>query len=699
MKRLFMFLFLISLIINSCGTKETNPLLAEWDTPFETPPFDKITTEHYLPAFRKAIDDHNKEIDGIINNDSETTFDNTIVALDQSGALLKRVSRVFSSMNGSMSNDEMQTISKEVSPMLSKHNDDINLNVKLFERVNEVYESKETLGLNTEQDKLLTDYYKGFVRGGANLKDEKIEEFRKINEELSVLSVQFGENVLKETNRFELVIDNENDLDGLSETIIAGASEAAKERNYEGKWVFTIHKPSMIPFLQYSTKRDLREKIYRAYFMKGDNNDELDNKKILSKMAMLRVKRANLLGYETHAHYVLEEQMAKEPSNVYDLLEKLWTPALKRSKQELAEMQAIINAEGNNFKLKPWDWWYYAEKLKKAKYDLDEEELRPYFKVENVIAGVFGLATDLWGVQFKENNEIAKYHPEVKVFEVREADGSHIGILYTDYFPRASKRAGAWMDAFQKQLRKDGKMIYPIIYNVGNFSKPTGDKPALISIDEVNTLFHEFGHAIHGLLSDCTYESLSGTDTPRDFVEFPSQVMENWAMHPDVLKKYAKHYETGEVIPDELIQKIQNASLFNQGFETLEYLAASFLDLDWHTITEPVEYDVIEFENESMGKINLIPEIISRYRSTYFNHIFSGGYSSGYYSYIWAEVLDADAFDAFVQSGDVLNPELAGKYRKYVLASGGTDDSMELYKKFRGQLPEIEPLLKKRGLD
>jgi peptidyl-dipeptidase Dcp len=362
-------------------------------------------------------------------------------------------------------------------------------------------------------------------------------------------------------------------------------------------------------------------------------------------------------------------------------------------------MQAIIDEEGGDFNLKPWDWWYYAEKLKIAKYDLDEEELRPYFKVENVIDGVFGLATSLWGIQFEENTEISKYHPEVKVFEVREADGSHIGILYTDYFPRASKRAGAWMDEFRRQFKKDGKMIYPIIYNVGNFSKPTGDKPALISIDEVNTLFHEFGHAIHGLLSDCTYESQAGTETPRDFVEFPSQVMENWAMHPDVLKKYAKHYETGEVIPDELIQKIQNSSLFNQGFETVEYLAASILDLDWHTITEPIEYDVIEFENESMAKINLIPEIFPRYRSTYFNHIYSGGYSSGYYSYIWSEVLDADAFDAFVKSGDVLDQELAGKYRKYVLASGGTDDSMELYKKFRGQLPGIEPLLKKRGLD
>ena len=694
-----MLLFAGALIFTSCSTEETNPLLAKWDTLFETPPFDKIKTEHYLPAFEKAIKIHNKEIDKIAKNYAEATFANTIEALDYSGTLLKRVRRVFSAMNESMSNEQMKVISKEVSPMLSNHIDDINLNEELFNRVKEIYEKRESLELNTEQKILLDKYYKGFVRGGANLKDESKEEFRKINEELSVLSVQFGENVLKETNTFELVIDNKDDLEGLPENVISGAAETAIDKGYTGKWVFTIHKPSMIPFLQYSAKRDLRKKIYSAYFLKGDNNNEIDNKKILSRMAMLRLKRARLLGYETHAHYVLEEQMASNPDNVYALLDKLWTPALKRSIQERVEMQEIINAEGNSFELQPWGWWYYAEKLKKAKYNMDEEELRPYFQVENVIDGVFGLATRLWGIKFEERDDISKYHPDVKTFEVKEADGSHIGILYIDYFPRESKRAGAWMDVFQKQYKKDGKMIYPIIYNVGNFSKPTEDKPALLSLDEVHTLFHEFGHAVHGLLSDCTYELISGTDTPRDFVEFPSQVMENWSMHPDVLKYYAKHYETGEVIPKELVDKIQNASLFNQGFETLEYLAASYLDMDWHTITDPVEYDAIKFENESMGRIGLIPEILPRYRSSYFNHIFSGSYSSGYYSYIWAEVLDADAFNAFVQTGDVYNKEFAAKYRKYILASGGTDDSMELYKRFRGEDPSIEPLLKRRGLE
>ncbi|MBT8387446.1 MAG: M3 family metallopeptidase [Ignavibacteria bacterium] len=699
MKRLFMLLIVGGLIFTSCNKEEENPLLAEWNTPFETPPFDKIKSVHYLPAFKEAIKIHNLEIATILNNSEDATFSNTIEALDYSGEKLTQVRRVFSAMNSAMSNDVMQEINKEVSPMLSAHGDDINLNQDLFKRVRDVYEKKEELGLNTEQNKLLDKYYKNFVRGGANLEEDTKEEFRKINEELSLLMVQFGENVLKETNTFELVIDNREDLAGLPENLIAAASEAAENKGYKGKWVFTIHKPSMIPFLQYSSKRDLRKKIYSAYFMKGDHNNELDNKKILSRIAMLRLKRANLLGYETHAHYVLEEQMALNPDNVYKLLSDLWTPALERSKKEREEMQQIINDEGNNFKLKPWDWWYYAEKLKKAKYNLDEEELRPYFQVENVIDGVFGLATSLWGITFEENNEIGKYHPEVKVFEVKEADGSHIGILYTDYFPRESKRAGAWMDAFRKQYKKDGEMIYPVIYNVGNFSKPTGDKPALISLDEVHTLFHEFGHALHGLLSDCTYELISGTETPRDFVEFPSQVMENWAVHPDVLKSYAKHYETGEVIPKELVDKIQNAVLFNQGFETVEYLAAALLDMDWHTITDPIEYDATEFENKSMEQIGLIPEILPRYRSTYFNHIFAGGYSSGYYSYVWSEVLDADAFSAFELTGNVLDEDLAGKYRKFILASGGTDDSMELYKKFRGQDPSIEPLLKRKGLN
>ncbi|MCB9208586.1 MAG: M3 family metallopeptidase [Ignavibacteriales bacterium] len=699
MKRILMLIISSVLLFNGCQKEESNPFLTEWNTPFGTPPFDKIKTEHYLPAFEAGMKEQMSEIDAIIKNNDEPNFENTIVALDQTGSLLNKVQRVFNAMDGAMSDEEIQNISVEISPKITKHKDDINLNEDLFKKVKVVYDKKESLGLNTEQNKLLEKYYNTFIRGGVNLNAEQKNEFRELNKEIALLSLKFGENCLKETNNFELIIDNETDLEGLPENVIIGASDAAKEKGYTGKWVFTIHKPSMIPFLQYSTKRDLREKLYTAYFTVGDHNDSLDNKEILAKVINLRLKRANILGFNNHAEYVLDDQMAKKPENVYNLLNKLWTPALKRAVSEREAMQKLIDEEGNNFKLEPWDWWYYAEKLKKAKYDLDESELRPYFKVENVIDGVFGLATSLWGIQFEERNDITKYHPDVKVFEVKESNGDHIGILYTDYFPRASKRSGAWMDEFRRQFKKDGKMITPLIYNVGNFSKPVGDKPALLSIDEVNTLFHEFGHAIHGLLSNCTYESISATETPRDFVEFPSQVMENWALHPDVLKTYAKHFETGEVIPEELVKKLQNASLFNQGFETVEYLAASFLDMDYHTITEPNNVDINEFEKVSMNKIGLIPEILPRYRSTYFRHIISHNYSSGYYSYIWAAVLDADAFNAFVSSGNVYNPELAEKYRKFILASGGTDDSMELYRKFRGNDPSIEPLLIKRGLN
>ncbi|MCK5455541.1 MAG: M3 family metallopeptidase, partial [Melioribacteraceae bacterium] len=472
--------------------------------------------------------------------------------------------------------------------------------------------------------------------------------------------------------------------------------EAASNNGQQGKWIFTISKPSMIPFIKYSAKRELREIIYSAYFMKGDHNNELDNKNNLVKMANLRLERAKFLGYSSHAEYVLDEQMAKNPSNVYMLLNKVWTPAIKRAKQERADMQKLIKKEGNRFQFESWDWWYYAEKVKKEKYNFDENEVRPYFEVNNVIQGVFGLATNLFGIKFEERHDIQKYHPEVKVFEVKEADGKHIGILYTDYFPRDSKRAGAWMDAFRKQYKRDGKMITPIIYNVGNFSKPTGDKPALISLDEVHTLFHEFGHALHGMLSNCTYESVSGTDTPRDFVEFPSQVMENWALHPEVLKSYAKHYKTGEVIPTELVNKIKNSSKFNQGFATTEYLAASFLDMDWHTITEPIIVDATTFEKKSMSKIGLIPEIKPRYRSTYFNHIFSGGYSSGYYSYIWSEVLDADAFEAFKETS-LFDKKTAALLRENIISRGSTDEAMNLYRAFRGKDPSMEAHLKRKG--
>ena len=696
MKKIFLLLFIAGLLC-SCLKQEENPLFSEFDTPFQVPPFDKIKVEHYLPAFKEGMEQQNMEIEAVVNNPEVPTFENTIEALESTGSLLRKVGNVFGVLNGSMTNEDMQNIAKEVAPLRSKHRDNIMLNEKLFQRIKAVYEQKDKLDLTTEQSTLLTKYYKDFVRSGANLDEEKKAALKEINQEISVLTVKFGENVLKENNRFEMVIDKKEDLAGLPQAVITGAEEAAKERGHEGKWVFTIHKPSMIPFLQYSEKRDLREKIFKAYINKGDNNDELDNKANLAKIAALRVKRANLLGYKTHADYVLENNMAKKPENVYKFLEQIWKPALKMAKREARELQEMIRKEGHDFKLQPWDWWYYAEKLKKAKYALDEEMLRPYFKLENVREGAFSLASKLYGIQFIERDDIPKYHEDARVFEVKEADGTHIGILYTDYFPRASKRGGAWMNSFRKQSRLQGKEIYPVITNNGNFSKPTGDKPALISSEEVLTLFHEFGHALHGLLSDCTYNRLSGTSVPRDFVELPSQIMENWVFEPEVLKMYAKHYETGEVIPQELIDKLKKTSHFNQGFANVEYLAASFLDMDWHTLAEAEELDVHEFEEASLNKIGLIPEIIVRYKSPYFNHIFSGGYSSGYYSYIWAEVLDADAFQAFKETS-LFDQKTAQAFRENVLERGGTEDPMVLYKRFRGAEPTVEPLLKKRGL-
>ena len=697
MKKNLLWFGLFGLLILACSNFGGNPFFSEWETPFGTPPFSKIKEKHYLPAFKKGIEQQQEEINAIANNSEPPTFENTIEAMEKSGDLLTKVTNVFYNLTSANTNDKLQAIAKEVAPMLSKHQDDILLNETLFQRVKAIYDQRDQLELTEEQKTLLEKYYKMFVRNGANLDEEKKAELREINKQLSLLTLKFGENVLKEDNNFELVIDNKEDLSGLPEAVIHSAAEAANARGYEGRWVFTLHKPSMIPFLQYSDKRELREKIFKAYINRGNNNDEYDNKEILSKIASLRVKRANLLGYKTHAHYVLEENMAKAPENVYDLLNKLWRPALKRAKEEAKALQDLIYREGHDFDLQPWDWWYYAEKLRKEKYELDEEMLRPYFKLENVIQGVFDVANRLYGITFTERTDVPTYHPDVKVFEVKEADGSHIGILYTDYFPRASKRGGAWMNAYRKQRRIGGKEVTPIICNVGNFSKPTAEKPALLSFEEVNTLFHEFGHALHGLLSNCTYPSLSGTDVSRDFVELPSQIMENWASEPEVLKMYARHYETGEPIPDELIDKIKKSSKFNQGFATVEYLAASFLDMDWHTLTDTTRQDALEFENKSLARIGLIPQIVVRYRSPYFRHIFSGGYSSGYYSYIWAEVLDADAFQAFKETS-LFDQETAHKFRKYILSAGGTADPMVLYKRFRGREPSIEPLLEKRGL-
>jgi peptidyl-dipeptidase Dcp len=675
-----------------------NPFFTEFNTPFGVPPFGEIKPEHFMPAFDKGIADQKRDVEAIVRNGEPATFANTLETLDRSGALLKRVSAVFNNLNSSNTNDALQQIARDVAPKLARLADDIALDAGLFARVKTVYEGRDKFGLNPEQARLLEKTYKAFVRGGANLPADKQARLRQINEELSVLTVKFGENILKENNAFELVIDKEADLAGLPPAVVAGAAETAKERGKPGKWAFTLAKPSLIPFLQYSEKRDLREKMFAAYIMRGNNGNELDNKANAVRIANLRVERANLLGYKTHAAYVLEENMAKTPEAVYAFLEKIWKPAVSRAKSEASEMQALIRKEGKNFKLQPWDWWFCAEKLRKAKYDLDDSALRPYFQLENVRNGAYTVANKLFGITFTERTDIPKYQDDVRVFEVKDADGSHLGILYVDYYPRPNKEGGAWMSNYREQSIQNGLDIRPVIVNNGNFSKPTAGEPALISFEEATTLFHEFGHALHGLLTKCTYESLSGTNVPRDFVELCSQVMENWATDPAVLKMYAKHYKTGRPIPDALIEKINRSKFFNQGFETVEYVAACFLDMDWHTLTEAKEVDPLKFEADAMARISLIPEIVTRYRTTYFNHIFSGGYSAGYYSYIWAAVLDSDAFEAFKETS-LFDQATARSFRTNILERGDSEDPMVLYKRFRGREPRIEPLLKKRGLE
>ena len=698
MKKVFLFLLAAGLF-TACNQimEEGNPLLKEFNTPHGVPPFSEIKPEHFIPAYQTAIDEHNKEIAAIVDEEEAPTFKNTLVALDNSGMLLDKVSSVFDNLTSSETSDKLQKIAKEVSPMLSKHSDDIKLNAKLFDRIKTVYEQKDEIDLNREQTMLLEKTYKNFVRGGANLPEDKKARLRKINSELSLLSLNFGDNLLAETNNYQLVIEDEANLAGLPETVLAGAKETAEAEGMDGKWIFTLQKPSMIPFLQYAENRDLREEIYKAYLNRGNNNNEYDNKDLIKKMVNLRVEKAHLLGYEAHADFVLEKNMANTPEKVFDFLYDLWTPALERAKQERAMMQEMIDEEGHDFQLASWDWWYYAEKIKKAKYDLSEDELRPYFELEASLNGMLDVANKLFGITFEEKDDIPVYHKDVRAFEVYESNGELIGVLYMDFFPRASKRGGAWMNAYRKQSRRNGKNIRLIITTNFNFTKPTGDKPALLSIDEYSTLYHEFGHALHGLLSDCTYHKLSGTSVPRDFVELPSQIMENWANHPKVMESYAKHFETGETIPSELLSKIKKSGLFNQGFATVEYLAASILDMKYHALREQKEIDVLEFEDKVLNEIGLIPEIESRYRSTYFAHIFSGGYSAGYYSYIWAAVLDADAF-AYFKETNIFDEGKAQSFRENILSKGGTLPPMEMYKNFRGQEPSPEPLLERRGL-
>ena len=675
-----------------------NPFFEKYNTPYNVPSFDKIKVEHFKPAFLEGIKQQEKEIDAIAGNTQKATFENTILAMENSGKLLSEVSTVFFNLSSANTNAEIQKIAQEVSPLMAAHSDNINLNEKLFQKVNSLWQSKNQLNLGTEEAKLLENAYKRFARNGAKLDENAKNRLRQINAELSLLSVNFGQNILVDTNGFEMLIDKKDDLVGLPESIIQAAAETAKSKGYDGKWLFTIHNSSVMPFLQYSANRALREKMYKAYKNRGNNGGANDNNENAIKLANLRLEKAQILGYETFAHYALEETMAKTPEKVTSFLEDLWKPSIAKANEEIAEIKTMMNKDGISGDVQPWDYSFYSEKIRKAKFDLDEQELAPYFSIEGVREGIFMVTNKLWGLKFKQITNVPVYHPDVTSWEVMEADGTHLGVLFMDMHPRSSKRGGAWMTSYRPQTMKDGKRVAPVISIVCNFTKPTSTTPALLTFDEVTTFFHEFGHALHGLLSNVKYKSLAGTSVSRDFVELPSQVMENWAADPVVLKMYAKHYKTGAVIPDELIEKLERAATFGQGFATTEYLASSLLDMDYHSITAPISGKATDYEENSMKKYGLTSAITPRHSSTHFSHVFSGGYSAGYYSYIWSGVLDTDAFDQFKKT-DLFSQEKAKSFRNNILSKGGTEDPMVLYKRFRGSEPSIEPLLKKRGLD
>ena len=673
-----------------------NPFFEEYETPFKIPPFEKIKFEHYEPAFMQGIDEHQKEIVKIAQNEKEPTFENTLEALESSGKTLDKVANVFYNLLGSNTNDEFDALAVKMSPLLSAHNDKILLNKELFERIKILKSNEPSLKLSDEQKRLLDETYKRFQRAGANLDQEAMIRLTEINSSLSSLSVQFDQNVLKETNGYSLIIDDPDDLQGLPNEEIRQASLLASSEGHDGKWVFKPTRVSMYPFLTYSEKRELRENLYKSYILRGDNDNDFDNKEIIKKMVALRKEKANLLGFETHADYVLDNTMAKTTLNVNKLLDTVWNPGIEKAKGEVEAMQEIILEEGGNFKLEAWDWWHYSEKLRQEKFDFKEEEVKPYFSEDKVLKGAFEVAKKLFEITFTERDDLPKYREDIRTFVVEDFNNQVIGIFYTDFTQRPNKGGGAWMNTFRSQSKFEGKTI-PIVINVCNFPPKNVDGVSLLSFEQVETLFHEFGHGLHGLLSDVNYPSLSGTAVTRDYVEFPSQMMENWAREPEVIKTFAKHYITGETIPDELLAKISEAGTFNEGFETSEYVAAAHLDMAFHMEKDSIE-DIDAFEDETLRNLGLIPEIESRYRSTYFGHIFAGGYSSGYYSYLWTEVLEADAFEAFKQNG-LYHKETADKLKKYVYSSGNTKDLMEQYVKFRGKEPNIQPLLEKRGLN
>ena len=682
--------------LTACNGQHENPLLNNSTLPYGAPEFSKYESTHYEEAFMEAFKEQKAEIDAIVANTEEPTFDNTIGALERSGRLLSKVVGVFFNLNETDADDVMKETERKITPLMTEHNAYMTMNEALFARIKTIYDNKASLGLTREQEMVLDKYYRMFVRGGALLNAEQKEQFMEIEKKLSLAMIKFGDNALAETNAFELVITDEKDLSGLPQSAIDAAREAAQSAGKEG-WLFTLQKPSWTPFLQYADNRDLRKKMYLGYINRGDNNNANDNKEVIAEILKLRQQKAKLFGFNNFAEYQLEDKMAKTPQAAYDLLMTIWNAALPKAKAEAAELQKLMDAEGKGEKLEAWDWWYYTEKLREQKYALSENELKPYFSLDNVRNGSFMVAEKLFGINFRPVENVDIYHPEVKTFEVLDGDTAHTALFYADYFPRATKRAGAWMNNVVEPINIDGENKRPMIVNVCNFTRPTGDTPSLLNIEETRTLFHEFGHALHGFLTQTKYPSVAGTSVARDFVELPSQIMEHWAIEPEVMKLYARHYQTGEVIPDELIAKMQATSSFNSGFETVELVAAALLDMEYHMISDYSNFEANAFEKAVADKIGLIPEITFRYRSTYFNHVFNGGYAVGYYSYLWAEVLDADGFEAFKENG-IFDEATGRSFRQNILEMGGSEEPMTLYRRFRGAEPNPEALLRNRGL-
>ncbi len=685
--------------LTSCGNKEEqNPFLTDYTTPYEIPPFEQIKPEHYLPALRAGIEQHNAQIDSILNCTEEPTFENTILAFEESGEILTKVEMVFFALSESDSSDELVKVAEEFEPLVSQHNDEVAMNPRLFERIKYLYDRIDSLELNTAQKRAVKDYYKSFTRNGALLSDADKEKLKALNTELTTLYQQFNKNLLNATNAFQIVVENADELSGLPQSNIDVAAEEAKNAGLEGKWLFTLHAPSRLPLLQYADNRDLRQKMYEGYTTLASSG-EYDNAPVINKILKVRAQKAAILGFENYGSYMTDNVMAGSIENAENLLMKIWKPAIAKVAEEVTEMQAIVDEEGGDFKIAPWDYYYYAEKVRQKKYELEESKVREYFPLDSVRKGIFTMAERLYGVTFTEMPDAPKYHPEVVVYDVKDLEGNHVAVFMTDYFPRASKRQGAWMSEFKgSYVDRDGKASRPIIYNVGNFSKPVGDTPSLLTLDEVETMFHEFGHGLHGMLSKAVLRSQAGTNVDRDFVELPSQIHEHWALEPELLKVYAHHYKTGEVIPDEMVEKLIAAANHNQGFATTELVGAALLDLQYGKLNPTEDIDVVGFEKQVAENLKMPAEVQFRYRSPYFKHIFgSDGYASGYYTYLWAEVLDSDGFELFKEKG-VFDAETAKSFKENILEMGGSEDPMTLFVRFRGHEPQPEALLRGRGL-